>query len=226
MYFFLVESSHHQRLTLFHLLFSYCFKSLILNTTNMIVEIPLFGAGINYFPTEISVLRVFEPRYLLLIGDSIKNDTPFSVGKNLSETGQIVSEVKIIDHKDISNAEQIVVVECTGLIKTLDLLSENEYPKALCERISDIGLPPTEEELIKLQKDITKGIGKMVEQGLDIDLPVFEIDTSNRILKLWELSSKIPMSDDLRSKIIYENEVLKRYEILKSYVNKINELEF
>ena len=192
----------------------------------MIVEIPLFGAGINYFPTEISVLRVFEPRYLLLIGDSIKNDTLFSVGKNLSETGQIVSEVKIIDHKDISNAEQIVVVECTGLIKTLDLLSENEYPKALCGRISDIGLPPTEEELIKLQKDITKGIGKMVEQGLDIDLPVFEIDTSNRILKLWELSSKIPMSDDLRSKIIYENDVLKRYEILKSYVNKINELEF
>ena len=192
----------------------------------MIVEIPLFGAGINYFPTEISVLRVFEPRYLLLIGDSIKNDTLFSVGKNLSEIGQIVSEVKIIDHKDISNAEQIVVVECTGLIKTLDLLSENEYPKALCERISDIGLPPTEEELIKLQKDITKGIGKMVEQGLDIDLPVFEIDTSNRILKLWELSSKIPMSDDLRSKIIYENDVLKRYEILKSYVNKIYELEF
>ena len=192
----------------------------------MIVEIPLFGAGINYFPTEISVLRVFEPRYLLLIGDSIKNDTTFSVGKNLSETGQIVSEVKIIDHKDISNAEQIVVVECTGLIKTLDLLSENEYPKALCERVSDIGLPPTEEELIKLQKDITKGIGKMIEQGLDIDLPVFEIDTSNRILKLWELSSKIPMSDDLRSKIIYENDVLKRYEILKSYVNKINELEF
>ena len=192
----------------------------------MIVEIPLFGAGINYFPTEISVLRVFEPRYLLLIGDSIKNDTTFSVGKNLSETSQIVSEVKIIDHKDISNAEQIVVVECTGLIKTLDLLSENEYPKALCERVSDIGLPPTEEELIKLQKDITKGIGKMVEQGLDIDLPVFEIDTSNRILKLWELSSKIPMSDDLRSKIIYENDVLKRYEILKSYVNKINELEF
>ena len=192
----------------------------------MIVEIPLFGAGINYFPTEISVLRVFEPRYLLLIGDSIKNDTLFSVGKNLSEIGQIVSEVKIIDHKDISNAEQIVVVECTGLIKTLDLLSENEYPKALCERISDIGLPPTEEELIKLQKDITKGIGKMVEQGLDIDLPVFEIDTSNRILKLWELSSKIPMSDDLRSKIIYENDVLKSYEILKSYVNKINELEF
>jgi Lon protease-like protein len=38
----------------------------------MIVEFPFFAAGINYFPHEISVLRIFEPRYLLLIGDSIK----------------------------------------------------------------------------------------------------------------------------------------------------------
>ncbi|GIS45398.1 MAG: hypothetical protein Ct9H90mP17_2410 [Actinomycetota bacterium] len=49
----------------------------------MIVEFPFFGAGINYFPTEISALRVFEPRYLLLIADSIKNQTTFCVGGNL-----------------------------------------------------------------------------------------------------------------------------------------------
>ena len=36
----------------------------------MLVEFPIFGAGINYFPTEISALRVFEPRYLLLIADA------------------------------------------------------------------------------------------------------------------------------------------------------------
>ena len=38
----------------------------------MIVEFPIFGAGIIYFPTELSALRVFEPRYLLLIADAIK----------------------------------------------------------------------------------------------------------------------------------------------------------
>ena len=51
----------------------------------MIVEFPLFGAGINYFPTEISALRVFEPRYLLLIGDIIKDNKNFLVSKNLEE---------------------------------------------------------------------------------------------------------------------------------------------
>ena len=43
----------------------------------MLVEFPFFAAGINYFPGEISALRVFEPRYLLLIGDSIVNSKTF-----------------------------------------------------------------------------------------------------------------------------------------------------
>ena len=49
----------------------------------MLVDFPIFGAGINYFPTEISALRVFEPRYLLLIWDAIKDDKNFLVSKNL-----------------------------------------------------------------------------------------------------------------------------------------------
>ncbi len=74
----------------------------------MIIEFPLFGAGINYFPYEISVLRIFEPRYLLLIGDCIKDNNTFCVGNSIDTIGEVVSEVKILDHKDISNAEQVV----------------------------------------------------------------------------------------------------------------------
>ena len=47
----------------------------------MLVDFPIFGAGIKYFPTEVSALRVFEPRYLLLIGDAIKNDKNFLVSR-------------------------------------------------------------------------------------------------------------------------------------------------
>ena len=49
----------------------------------MLVEFPIFGAGINYFPTEISALRVFEPRYLLLIADAILNEKNFIVSSSL-----------------------------------------------------------------------------------------------------------------------------------------------
>tara|TARA_B100000902_G_scaffold164043_1_gene159113 strand:+ start:1302 stop:1880 length:579 start_codon:yes stop_codon:yes gene_type:complete len=192
----------------------------------MIVEIPLFGAGINYFPSEISVLRIFEPRYLLLIGDSIKNNSNFCVGKDLENIGQIVSEVKIIDHKDISNAEQIVVVECINLRKVINIDLHNEYPNSTCDLISDIGLPPTEEELLTLQTDIKKSIGIMIEQGIDLKLPIFEVDPFNRILKLWELSSKIPMSEKMRTDLIYEKEIMKRYKLLQNYTKSIRDLKF
>lgn len=192
----------------------------------MIIEFPLFGAGINYFPYEISVLRIFEPRYLLLIGDCIKDSNTFCVGNSIDTIGEVVSEVKILDHKDISNAEQVVVVECINLMKITNINLDDEYPKANCENVFDVGLPPTEEELLQLQNNIKRSIGKMVEQGLDIDLPTFEIDTSNRILKLWELTSKVPMVNEVRKSLIEEKEIIKRYEILNTYIKSINDMSF
>ena len=192
----------------------------------MIIEFPLFGAGINYFPYEISVLRIFEPRYLLLIGDCIKDNNTFCVGNSIDTIGEVVSEVKILDHKDISNAEQVVVVECINLMKITNINLDDEYPKANCENVFDVGLPPTEEELLQLQNNIKRSIGKMVEQGLDIDLPTFEIDTSNRILKLWELTSKVPMANEVRKSLIEEKEIIKRYEILNTYIKSINDMSF
>ena len=89
----------------------------------MLVDFPIFGAGINYFPTEISALRVFEPRYLLLIGDAIKDDKNFLVSKNLEELHQTVSEVRIIEHQDISNAEQLIIIECLKLHKLKKIIN-------------------------------------------------------------------------------------------------------
>ena len=90
----------------------------------MLVEFPIFGAGINYFPTEISALRVFEPRYLLLIADAILNEKNFIVSSSLKTEYQVGSEVEIIEHQDISNAEQLVIVKSVKLhkINQIDLI--------------------------------------------------------------------------------------------------------
>ena len=95
----------------------------------MLVEFSFFAAGINNFPGEISALRVFEPRYLLLIGDSIINEQNFLVGRNLEEVNQIVSEVEILEHQDITNAEQLVIVETKKLHKVKNINIDNEYTK-------------------------------------------------------------------------------------------------
>ena len=192
----------------------------------MIVEFPFFGAGINYFPTEISALRVFEPRYLLLIADSIKNQTTFCVGGNLESIGQIVSEVEIVEHQDISNAEQLVVVQCINIYKASDIDLQKEYPTCFVDEIIDVGLPPSEEELLQLQSDIKKVISMLIEQGLDMQLPDFEIDTESRIISLWNLCTKVPMSIEMRNKLLSHNSIDDRFEELNNYVQLILKKSF
>ena len=192
----------------------------------MIVEFPFFGAGINYFPTEISALRVFEPRYLLLIADSIKNQTTFCVGGNLESIGQVVSEVEIVEHQDISNAEQLVIVQCIDIHKVSDIDLQKEYPTCFVGEIIDIGLPPSEEELLQLQSDIKKVISMLIEQGLDMQLPDFEIDTESRIISLWNLCTKVPMSIEMRNKLLSHNSIDDRFEELNNYVQLILKKSF
>ena len=189
----------------------------------MIVEFPLFGAGIIYFPTELSALRVFEPRYLLLIADAIKQRSTFCVSNNIDEENQIVSEVEIIEHRDISNAEQLVLVKCINLYKIKNIKTDKEYPICNAEILIDVGLPPKIEQLNELQLKITNNLSELIEKGLDIDIPIFEIDTANRILSLWEFCSKIPMTMDLRSKLLYSNDINYRFKLLDNYLNEIKE---
>ena len=189
----------------------------------MIVEFPLFGAGIIYFPTELSALRVFEPRYLLLIADAIKQRSTFCVSNNLDEENQVISEVEIIEHRDISNAEQLVLVKCINLYKIKSIKIDKEYPVCNAEIIIDVGLPPKVEELNDLQIKINKSLSKLIDKGLDIDIPTFEIDTENRILSLWEICTKIPMTMDLRNKLLLSNDVNYRFKILEGYLEEIKE---
>ena len=189
----------------------------------MIVEFPLFGAGIIYFPTELSALRVFEPRYLLLIADAIKQRSTFCVSNNLDDKNQVISEVEIIEHRDISNAEQLVLVKCINLYKIKSIKIDKEYPVCNAEIIIDVGLPPKIEELKDLQIKINKSLSELIDKGLDIDIPTFEIDTENRILSLWEICTKIPMTMDLRKKLLLSNDVNYRFKILVRYLEEIKE---
>jgi Lon protease-like protein len=186
----------------------------------MLVDFPIFGAGINYFPTEISALRVFEPRYLLLIGDAIKNDKNFLVSKNLEELHQTVSEVRIIEHQDISNAEQLIIIECLKLHKLKKISINSEYPLSRVEEFNEIGLPPSIDELAILEKSVSRLIAKLIESGINLEIPEFLVNNENRLRKLHELCITTPLDLDTRYLIIDENDLYKKYEILSIFVQK------
>ena len=45
-------------------------------------------------------------------------------------------------------------------------------------------MPPTTNQLDNLQIKIKESLSELIEKGLDIDIPTFEIETENRILSL------------------------------------------
>ena len=186
----------------------------------MLVDFPIFGAGINYFPTEISALRVFEPRYLLLIGDAIKEDRNFIVSKNLEDLHQTVSEVRIIEHQDISNAEQLIIIECLKVHKLKKISIDSEYPFCKVEEFNEVGLPPSVAELTVLEKSISRLIAKLIENGINLAIPEYIVNYENRLNKLHELCITTPLDLKTRYLIIDENDLYKKYEILNKFVEK------
>jgi len=94
------------------------------------------------------------------------------------------------------------------------------------DEIIDVGLPPSEEELLQLQSDIKKVISMLIEQGLDMQLPDFEIDTESRIISLWNLCTKVPMSIEMRNKLLSHNSIDDRFEELNNYVQLILKKSF
>ena len=186
----------------------------------MLVDFPIFGAGINYFPTEISALRVFEPRYLLLIGDAIKDDKNFLVSKNLEDLHQTVSEVRIIEHQDISNAEQLVIIECLEVHKLKKISIDSEYPFCKVEEFNEVGLPPSVAELTVLEKSISRLIAKLIENGINLAIPEYIVNYENRLNKLHELCITTPLDLKTRYLIIDQNDLYKKYEILNKFVEK------
>ena len=72
-----------------------------------------------------------------------------------------------------------------------------------------------------LQTDIKKAISILIEQGIDMQIPDFEIDIENRILSLWNLCTKMPMSLEMRNEILSINSIDDRYDVLNNYVKRI-----
>ena len=56
-------------------------------------------------------------------------------------------------------------------INKIDL--SREYPFCMAEEYTEIGLPPSIDELIELERNITKAIAKLVENGMDINQTLF-----------------------------------------------------
>jgi ATP-dependent protease La (LON) substrate-binding domain len=89
---------------------------------NKKIEIPFFPLEIALLPSDITPLRIFEPRYIQLINDVVENNSTFGIPfvKNsiVQDFGSEVRVTEILKRK--ANGEMIITIEGIRNFKVVD----------------------------------------------------------------------------------------------------------
>jgi len=132
-------------------------------------SLPLFPLSSPLLPGGRAALRLFEPRYLDMVGDCLRNDTGFGICliRHGSEAGEpaipfaVGSEVRIVDWDRADDGLLAIAVEAVDKIRVHDMeLRRDNLIMARAETLPaepSTPLPPECERLVTV-------LGQLLEQ--------------------------------------------------------------
>ncbi len=105
----------------------------------------MFPLGSPLIPFSMVTLRIFEPRYLQMIGECVEQAAPFGVvliergfevggGDQRSVIGTVA---QLVDVSDLPDGELAVVAVGVERIRVLEWLPDDPYPIAPVERLGE-----------------------------------------------------------------------------------------
>ncbi len=163
---------------------------------------PMFPLGTVLFPHMPLDLRIFEPRYLKLLGDLLEEETKPEFGVVLIERGQEVggedqrfSFGTLARINQVSANEQFYFIETVGTerFKVVDWDSEEPYPQAKLERLPDL---EWDDNLYPSRVHVEKQVRKTVSFASEFTELRFPADTElseDPVAAAWQLASMLPM---------------------------------
>jgi Lon protease-like protein len=163
---------------------------------------PMFPLGTVLFPHMPLDLRIFEPRYLKLLGDLLEDDTEPEFGVVLIERGQ---EVGGDDQRfgfgtmarinQVSANEQFYFIETIGTqrFKITDWQGEDPYPQAEIEPLPDL---EWDDALYPSRVHVEKQVRKLLSFASEFTELRFPADTEldqDPLAAAWQMASMLPM---------------------------------
>lgn len=163
---------------------------------------PMFPLGTVLFPHMPLDLRIFEPRYLKLLGDLLEDDTEPEFGVVLIERGQ---EVGGDDQRfafgtmarinQVSANEQFYFIETVGTqrFKVTGWHSEDPYPQAEIEPLPDL---EWDDNLYPSRVHVEKQVRKLLSFASEFTELRFPPDTElseDPLAAAWQMASMLPM---------------------------------
>ena len=167
----------------------------------MSFELPIFPLGSVLFPHTVLPLRVFEPRFQLLVEACLVGDGRFGVvliergseaggGDTRFETGTIAQVAGVAD---LENGHRLILAVGGGRFNVVQWLPDDPYPRALVDEFDrqselDADLPIAETE-----KKLRRALALMSEAGYDVGDTGFQVSDDANVA-VQQLCALAPIS--------------------------------
>ena len=194
---------------------------------------PMFPLGSVLFPSMPLTLRIFEERYLKLLGDLMSSDTPefgvvlVSRGSEVGGGEQRMTIGTVASVTEIGTTDEFLGLESFGSrrFRVNDWLPDDPYPIADIEFIPDLiwedNLMPARvhlESQVRTLLGLASEFGELVF-GADIDL------SDDPMSAAWQLAGILPIGDldrfELLSSQSAEELLAQAYSIATSWIETV-----
>lgn len=191
-------------------------------------ELPLFPLRAVLFPDGLLSLKVFEARYLDLIGECLRAQRPFGViglkqGQEVRQAGEAVqfeSVGCVADLLDV-NGEQagILKVRCRGG-QRFEVLSSWQQDNGLWVAevallAGDGDIAPTP-ELARSVVSLSQAIKKLHSQGVNPALEPFRYEQAGWVANRW--CELLPLSQEARQRLMELPDPLVRLRLVDEFL--------
>ncbi len=193
-------------------------------------ELPLFPLGAVLLPHGRMALRIFEPRYLALVSDSLKRQQPFGViwiregrdivvpgGETMPKLAPIGTLATIVDWNEQPGGMLGITIEGSRRFRLLGSRQRADYlvlgEVELLDDDEPQPLPPGVDELIELQR-------QLLEHPAIARLGVLpERDDGNRLISL--LCQFLPVSEPVRFDLLAQPDLEARTRMLLTLLDQL-----
>ncbi|MDH4116045.1 MAG: LON peptidase substrate-binding domain-containing protein [Acidimicrobiia bacterium] len=189
----------------------------------------MFPLGSVVMPYTAVPLRVFEPRYQLMLDDVVSTDSRF--GTTLIERGFEVGGgdsrfgvgtlVEVVEVAELDGGHRAVVVAGIGRVEVREWLSDDPYPRASVVELPIVGEPEAD-ALGKLRLLLERFAALSSELGIDgLGTANLDVSADSRVAA-YQLTALCPFSQLDRMKLLSEpraeDMVESAIELLASHV--------
>ena len=165
----------------------------------MTTDLPMFPLGMVVFPHQVVGLCVFEERYQVMLNDltdDVFGTCLISRGSDVGggdERTSVGTVVQILDSRQVSNGQTLLMVEGTGCVEVSNWLVDAPYPRATVrERAGDdevdLALLSYAESAVRSLRALQSEVHTDVCLRRDCDMDV------DPLVRSWQLCALTPMS--------------------------------